>query len=114
MGFLKPKSVRVGGVDGPFSSPGPNSGTYSITTSVTTIPANGVRLGIQINSDAAGTGTVYGLCGSVAQVGTVSATKFHFSFAPGGAWDGQASQLLFSGPIQLVSTGTINVGILEG
>ena len=101
------------GVDGPFSSPGPSSGPYTITSTPTTLPASATRMGIQITSDAAGTGTVYGLCGSVAQVGTVSTSKWHFSLAPGGSWDGEASQSIFSGPIQLISTGSIVVGVLE-
>ena len=49
----------------------------------------------------------------VAQRGAVSATVWDWSITPGGSWDGQVSQAVWSGPIQLFSAGTINVGVVE-
>lgn len=110
---LRSSQQTFGGVDGPVSSPGPNCGVVALANSSKTIPAYSQRLGIQITSDAGGTGTVYGLCGSVAQRGAVSATVWDWSITPGGSWDGQVSQAVWSGPIQLFSAGTINVGVVE-
>jgi hypothetical protein len=101
--------ARYGGTDGPVSNLGPNSQTVALANSQFTIPAYYNRIGITVTSDAAGTGTVYGLAGT----GTPSQTNHHFSLAPGGSWDGEITQALWSGPVTLFSAGTIKVGVWE-
>lgn len=108
--------VRLGGVDGPVSSPGPDSTSLTLVAGTPqTIAAYAERMGIMITADPAATGVfLYGLCGSVAQSGTVSQTNFDFAFGPGNKFDGEIGQSVWSGPIQLLAVGgTLHVGVIE-
>ena len=99
---------RDGGVDGPVSTLGPNSGTI-IVAGLKTIPAYGNRAGLRLASDPAGTGTVYILGGT----GTPSATNFHAALSPGQSWDGEVTQSIWTGQVQLYCSGSIAVGVWE-
>lgn len=86
-----------------------NAGTVTGGASAALVPSNAGRNGLQVAVDTAATATAYFLLGA----GTASATNFHFALSAGGSWDGQISQVLWRGAVQVFSSGTPKIGVAE-
>lgn len=86
-----------------------NSGVKAAGADAQLIPLNSERNGLLVQVDTGGTGTVYLKWRS----GAASAADFDYSLAPGQAWNGKVSDVVWTGAVRFFSAGTPNVAVVE-